>query len=198
MGCRRARLPFVARLPVILLLLGLAPGGSVLPQPGPPPAFEYEVKASFIYTVARFVDWPADAFADPGAPLVFAVLGDDPIEATLLRTTTGKTVGGHPVEVIRLTDVPGLRPCHVLVVGRTESGRVEEVIRSLGSSSVLTVGEFERFAQRGGVLRLRLEENMIRFEVNVDAAARARLKVSSKILKIGKIVRDHKGSAGAP
>ena len=73
-----------------------------------------------------------------------------------------------------------------------------DLIHRLGDASVLTVGEIDRFAQQGGILRLQLEENMIRFEVNVDAAERARIKVSSKILKIGRIVRDHRGPLGAP
>ena len=59
------------------------------------------------------------------------------------------------------------------------------------------MGEFDRFAQRGGVLRLRLQDNMVRFEVNIDAAERARLQISSKILKLGTIIRDRKRGAGA-
>jgi hypothetical protein len=102
------------------------------------------------------------------------------------------------VEVVRVKDGEEAIPCHVLYLGRSEEARVDEVIARLRNSSVLTVGEFDRFAQRGGVLRLRLEHNMVRFEVNVDAAERARLQISSKILKLGTIVRDRKRGAGAP
>ena len=174
--------------------------GSGLPraQPGPPASFEHEVKASFVYTVAKFVDWPADAFGGPETPLIFAVLGEDPIEEQLEHTVEGKSVAGHPIEVIRLKDVNDPQPCHVLFVSLSEAVHEEEVIARRRGSSVLTVGESERFAQRGGVMQLTLDQNMVRFEVNVDAAQRAHLQISSKILKLGKIVRDRKHAAGAP
>ena len=53
---------------------------------------------------------------------------------------------------------------------------------------MLTVGETEGFAARGGVINLTVEENKVHFEVNVLAADRAGLKISSKLLAIAKIV----------
>jgi len=204
---RRRRIELAGRRPLAvaasrraaaaLLLASVALSGSPLAQPGPPPSFEHEVKASFVYTVAKFVEWPAAAFVDASSPLVFGILGEDPIEELLQHITTGKSVGGHPVLVIHLTEGDEPVGCHVLYVGRSEAAHVDEVIARLRNSSVLTVGEFDRFAQRGGVLRLRLEDNMVRFEVNVDAAERARLQISSKILKLGAIVRDRKRGVGA-
>ena len=167
-------------------------------QSGPPPEFEPEVKASFVYTVAKFVDWPDGSFEHPGAPLVFEVLGDDPLEQALERAVRGKSVNGHPVEVIRAGGGDGLSPCHVLYVGRSEAGRLREVLERVRGGAVLTVGEPARFAEDGGVMGLRLEENMIRFEVNVDAAERAHLSISSKILKLGKVVREHARATGSP
>ncbi len=179
------------------LLLCAAVTGAPRAQNAPPANFEHEVKASFVYTVAKFVDWPPEAFADPGAPFVFVVLGDGPFEDSLVHTVAGKTVSGHPIEVIGVADEKDLVACHVLFVGRSEAPRVEGVIGRLHGASVLTVGDFERFAQNGGVLRLALDENMVRFEINVDAAERAHLRISSKILKLGKVVRDRKHVLGA-
>jgi uncharacterized protein DUF4154 len=185
------------RAAAALLLASVALSGSPLAQPGPPPSFEHEVKASFVYTVAKFVDWPAESFPDPSSPLVFAILGEDPIEESLQHLVAGKSVGGHPVRVTHLADGDEPVGCHVLYVGRSEASRLEEVLARVRHATVLTVGEFDRFAQRGGVLRLRLQDNMVRFEVNIDAAERSRLQISSKILKLGTIVRDRKRGAGA-
>ena len=180
------------------LVLCAALTGMSRAQNAPPANFEHEVKASFVYTVAKFVDWPAEALVDPGAPFVFVVLGDDPFEESLVHTVAGKTVGGHPVEVRGAKDAKDLVACHVLFVGRSEASRVNEVLAQLRGASVLTVSDSERFAQSGGVMRLALDENMVRFEINVDAAERAHLQISSKILKLGKVVRDRKHVLGAP
>jgi hypothetical protein len=180
------------------LLACAATTGSSRAQDAAPANFVYEIKASFVYTVAKFVDWPAEAFVDPGAPFVFVVLGDDPFEDSLVRTVTGKTVSGHPVQVIGVKDAKDIVQCHVLFVGRSESARVDEVIGRLQGASVLTVSDSERFAQTGGVLRLTLDENMVRFEINMDAAERAHLQISSKILKLGRVIRDRRHVVASP
>lgn len=190
-------IPAAAAVLVCVSVLAASPGSSFA-QPGPHPSFEQDVKASFIYTVAKFVDWPENSFGGPAAPMVFAILGDDPIEEALLRAVEGKRVGGHPVAVVKAETLDDLALCHVLFVGRSEAPRLREVLGRLRGSTTLTVSEADRFAQHGGVMGLRLDQNMIRFEVNVDAAERSRLAISSKILKLGKVVRDRKRAQGAP
>jgi hypothetical protein len=54
---------------------------------------------------------------------------------------------------------------------------------------VLTVGDSAGFLERGGVIRFRVEDNKVRFDINPDAAARAHLEVSSQLLKLATIVR---------
>ncbi len=197
-GGRRLRLVTsrVLLLPV-LLVLAFPTLPMTRAQSAPPPEFEHDVKASFVYTVAKFVDWPEESFERPDAPLVFEVLGDDPLEQALERAVHGKTVNGHPLEVVRVGEGGGLTTCHVLYVGRSEAGRLREVLDQARGGAILTVGELARFAESGGVMGLRVEQNMIRFEVNVDAAERAHLAISSKILKLGKVVRERR-AMGAP
>jgi len=190
---RRSRWP----AGLLALLVALSPIEPPRAQPGPPPEFEHEIKASFVYTVAKFVEWPDRAFERPGAPLVFEVLGEDPLEEALERAARGKLVNGHPVEVLKAGDSRDLAPCHVLYVGRSEAGQLRGVLDQIRGETVLTVGELERFAEDGGVMGLRLEQNMIRFEVNVDAAERAHLSISSKILKLGTVIRERKRAMGA-
>ncbi|MBI1951519.1 MAG: YfiR family protein [Acidobacteria bacterium] len=183
---------------VVCAALLAAPSGSPSAQPEPPPLFDQEVKASFVYTVAKFVDWPEEAFGAPAAPMVFAILGDDLIGDALQRVVEGKSVNGHPVTVVRAASLDNLAGCHVLFLGRSESPRLREILRHLQGANVLTVSEAERFALDGGVMGLTLDQNMVRFEVNVDAASRSRLAISSKILKLGKVIRDRKRAQGAP
>lgn len=185
---------------VFLLCVSLLvpPASLIYAQPIPPPQFEQEVKASFIYTVAKFVDWPESAFAAPAAPMVFAILGDDPVGDALERVVEGKSVKGHPVAVLRAASLDDLAGCHVLIVGRSERARLPEILARLRGSYVLTVSESDHFAREGGVMGLLIDQNMVRFEVNVDAASRSRLEISSKILRLGRVVRDRKRAQGAP
>lgn len=54
---------------------------------------------------------------------------------------------------------------------------------------MLTVGEDGVFTQCGGIINFVKEDNRVRFEVNVSAAERAGLKISSRLLALARIVR---------
>jgi hypothetical protein len=165
-------------------------GGIPNAQAGSSPPGEYEVKAAFLYNFAKFVEWPAEAFDDADAPLTIGVLGEDPFGDTLEQTVKGKTANGRKLAIRRFHKVRDLQPCHILFISSSEKRHLSEILDRLKGSSVLTVGEVEGFAKRGGVINFFVEDNRIRFEVNVDAAKRAKLKMSSKLLRLARIVRD--------
>jgi len=52
------------------------------------------------------------------------------------------------------------------------------------------VGESDGFAEMGGVMNLALAEGMIRFKVNLQAADRVGLRISSKILALGEVLEN--------
>jgi hypothetical protein len=151
---------------------------------------EYPIKLAFLYNFTKFVEWPPDSYRDPGAPLVICVVGHDPFNPDLEGKLRTRTVGGHPVEVRTLRPNDTLSMCHMVFVPVTEEDQANRIVRGLKGSSTLTVGETEGFAVLGGIINLTVEENKVHFEVNQLAAERARLKISSKLLGIAKIVRE--------
>ena len=148
-------------------------------------AREYELKAAYLYNFAKFVEWPAGTFPDDGAPIVVAVVGDDPFRGSL-DSVGGKSANGRQVVVRRMNVGQDLRFCQVLFVSSSEKRRLAQIVASIQGASVLTVGEMEGFATSGGMIRLTMEDDKVRFEINAGAARRARLKVSSKLLSLAK------------
>lgn len=53
---------------------------------------------------------------------------------------------------------------------------------------MLTVGDMDGFARHGGIIGFVMDDNKVAFEINAGAAKRAKLKVSSKLLKLAKSV----------
>ena len=163
----------------------------------PPHAFaqddhqgEYRVKLAFLYNFAQFVQWPADTFRDSGAPLTICVAGDNPFQGEIEQSLHGRTVGGHPIEVKKLDPDEDPHTCQMIFVRATEMKAAPRILASSKGSSTLTVGEAKGFAERGGIINLTREENKLRFEVNINAAAQTRLKISSKLLALAKIVKE--------
>jgi len=150
---------------------------------------EYQIKAAFLYNFAKFITWPTNSFPQSDSPMILAVLGEDPFGPALQQTLTGKSVDGHPIQIVYARRGEIVTNCHILFVSRSEKDRLVPVLKSVARRSVLTVSDFEPFAQSGGMINLFLQGKAIRFQINPNATERAGFKVSSKLGGLGVIVR---------
>jgi len=165
---------------------GLPPGWAAAAEP--PADLAAEIKAALLFNFAKFVEWPAEAFPDLSAPMTFCVYGEDSVGAGLEALIRGETLSGRRLAVRRLRDLQQVRECHLLFVSAAEKGRVSETLAALRDARVLTVGEGADFLGRGGMIRLFLEQNRMRFDINLDAAEKSGLKISSKLLRLAQAV----------
>jgi hypothetical protein len=151
---------------------------------------EYDVKAAYLFKFTKFVEWPATAFASAQAPFVIGVVGRDSFAGGLDRLIEGNTTGDRRLEVRHLSasDTAGLRGCQMIFVTAAEERRLGSILSALQGRPVLIVGESEGFASAGGMLGFALRESRVGIEVNSAAARQARLKISSQLLNIAKIV----------
>jgi hypothetical protein len=159
-------------------------------QAGPTDYNEYQVKAAFLYNFVQFVEWPAAAFPDAGAPISIGVLGENPFGSGLEKIIEDKTVKDRKVVVKYSGTIENLSGCQLVFISASEQERLPEILKALRGKRVLTVGETPGFARLGGVINFIMVENRVRFEINVDAAERAGLKISSKLLQLAIIVKD--------
>jgi hypothetical protein len=145
---------------------------------------EAKVKAAFLLNFARYVEWPENAFASTNSPIVIGVLGQDRLGRNLDLTVEGKTVERHPVQVKRGSRVDDLTDCHVVFVCASERDRLRATLTLLQTKPILTVSDMDGFATDGGMILLKKKQGMMRFDINREAAEKAGLKISSKLLKL--------------
>lgn len=146
-------------------------------------SLEYPIKAAFLYRFGSFVDWPASAFAGRGAPITLCVVGRDPFGAVLDRTVQGKTIGARPVAVRRLPAVSPSAGCHIAYLGGSSEQSVGEAARSLARTPVLTVTDGTANEGRGAI-HFVVQENRVRFRIDLRMAATAGVTISSKLLNL--------------
>jgi hypothetical protein len=159
-------------------------------------ATEYQVKAAFLFNFAKFVEWPADAFAASDATLQICVLGPDPFGGDFEQVIEDKTVNGHRLEIIHPSGLPQARSCQILFVASSQKQQTKEILQGIKGASVLSVGDTPGFAKAGGVINFVLDDNRVRFEINPKAAERAHLKLSARLLTVAKqIVTEEDASA---
>jgi len=148
---------------------------------------EYIVKSALILNFARFTDWPPEAFADSPDILHICILGDDAV-VDEFAGIKGKRVGERHLAVRKVSSTQRLQNCNLLFVCDSNRKRLPQFFEAVKGKSVLTIGEMAGFAESGGIINLVKVEGKIRFEVNLEAARRAGLKISSRILKLATIV----------
>ena len=151
---------------------------------------EYQVKAAFVLNFAKFIQWPPEVFQDERSPITVCVFRTDPFGDALHEMIRGKNINNRDLLARRVNDVPELSICHIVFVSEKEEGREPEILNRLKGTSALVIGETGRFAERGGGIQFFLENNRLRFAVNIDAVQRAHLTLSSKLLALARIVHD--------
>lgn len=152
---------------------------------------EYQVKAAFLCNFGSFVEWPSNSFSNAAAPLVIGVFGSDQFRADLERNVanrSNKNINGHPIAIRSINSFFDLTDCHILFVSATEQKRLPSILAKVERVNILTVSENVADFSTAGVMISFFPDgqNRIRFEINGDAASRAGLKVSSKLLALGR------------
>jgi len=160
----------------------------------PPSSREYLVKGAFLYNFAKFVSWPEEALWDDQMHINLCVLGKDPF-GDALASVEGKTIENRKVVIKHCRRLDKLEKCNILFVSRSEEHNLSEILAKVKDWNTLTVSDMEGFAQRGGVINLITIEKKVHFEINLDAAERTGLKISSKLLRLAKIVKDRETRA---
>jgi len=173
------------------------------------PNREYQVKAAFLYNFINFVDWPNEKVADSNDTVTIGIIGSNPFGEAFEAVKDKKIKGKKLV----IKQFPGfeeyktkakdkakyreeyeaeyknvLKKCHIVFISSLEEKHLEEILNLVKNSDVLTVGESEAFLNSGGAINFVMEQKKVRFEINLTAANRTKLKIRSQLLRLAKRV----------
>ena len=146
---------------------------------------EDALKAAYLVNFIRFVEWPPGT-ADEELTVCF--LGGTGVRQALASGIEAKRVGPRRLTVRSLDADASRADCHVVYVDSTASSEAGEP-----TSPALTVSDAADFVRRGGMIQLFTEQNRLRFNINVENAHRAGLRISSALLQLASAV-ERKGS----
>lgn len=152
-----------------------------------PQPTEYEVQAAYLSNFGRFIEWPARA--GDKDPFYVCVLGQDPFGPALDTALKGESIGGSPMAARRITGVADAANCRIVYVNSAQESQLKAILAALRNSSALTVSDTFDFTRQGGMIQFVLQGNRVRFEINLAAAQRAGLTLSSELLKVAVAIR---------
>lgn len=150
---------------------------------------EYSIKAVFLYNLANFVTWP-DSWHNRSSFFTIAIYGQDPFGKILDKTVAGEMNEGKPMRVLRLENQEELRRRHysILFLSKDMAPKYNRIKPLLDNRPILTVADTDGFAARGGMVNLVKTKQRITVEINHTAVEQAGLFMSSKLLRLAKVV----------
>ena len=157
-----------------------------------PVAPEYKVKAQLLVNFATYVTWPEQAFSSTNSPVVIGVAGKDPFESFLeaaVEANSRNRRAGRALVVRRVGTEAEMKECHILFVASSERRRWRDVRQRLKEAPVLTVGEMDEFLEQGGVVNFLLKGQSVRFEISLESAKAAGLRLDARLLGVADSVR---------
>jgi len=155
-----------------------------------------QLGAAFVFNFAKFTEWPSQAFSDSAAPLTVCFLGAEEVRSAFQEISAGKAVNGRPVLVRDVKSAGEVLDCRVVYMDSANSALFSGVLKNARQRCGLVIGTSDDFLARGGIIKLLVENNRMRFDVNIGAAGRAKIRLSSKLLALARSVVDLPDPAG--
>jgi hypothetical protein len=140
-------------------------------------AAEADLKAAYAYNFVVLSSWPEET----PRVLQFCVAGARP-GATAFHVLDGKVARDRVLSVVNVPEPGRAHDCSVLYVPPSESPRLPAWLAAVSRGTTLTISDGAD--ERGAIVNLRIIGRQIVFDLDTQAAASARLQLSSQLIKL--------------
>jgi hypothetical protein len=150
------------------------------------PLPEYAVKAACLFNFAKYTDWPDAKFENDKSPVVIGVLGVDPFGPMLERVVKGRSINNRQIIVQRGRRASDMKGAHVVFISAGEAPRDAQLCAAMEAANVLTVSDAADAADAASpaAVSFSIKSGSVVFTVNLAAAERSGLRISSKLLNL--------------
>ena len=147
-------------------------------------ALEYAVKAAYLPKFANYIEWPASSFESPQSEVTLCITGADPFGGAADEAMGNQQIGGRKIAVKHLASVSRESGCRILFIAGEDTKKIGQILDTVRGTGVLTVTEAEAAGHTESIIRFVIDDNHVRFAINVEAAAQNGISVSSKLLSL--------------
>ncbi|MCK5099115.1 MAG: YfiR family protein [Desulfobacteraceae bacterium] len=180
------KLSYFLRIIFIFLIFPFIAYGSALGQQ-PVNITEHYLKAAFIVNFARLVEWPDIPHVEKNQRIVIGVIDPQPFGDSL-KAISKKEIRGKKILIKICDSSTDYSEVHILFLNSKDAKLRRQIINKISDKPILTIGETPGFAQQEGIINFYKFKKKLRFEINRTKAENAGLKISSRLLKLGKII----------
>lgn len=146
---------------------------------------ENKIKAGLVYNFLKYTQWPS---ADPtSTSITVCILDEDPFDG-LLGPISGRTVNHRTIAVNNMEEWNATSLCHMLIIHADRRNDWPELRKKLSNRDILTVSDFNGFAEQGGMIEFSKENDRVHVEVNLEAVTKAELQIDNSLLNLTTII----------
>lgn len=159
---------------------------------------QYDVEGAYLLDFGKFTQLAPGSQALRRATFDICILGHDPIGETIDKLATNETIDNHAVRIVRDVRAPEARTCAIAFIGSHDDDEIREELNALSGADVLTVGDSPAFLNDGGMIQFVVQNDHVRFAVNLDAVHKTHLVLSSELLRVAMYVKGRPQPEVAP
>lgn len=149
---------------------------------------EYQVKAAFLYNLTNFVSWPETSFDNAESPFIITILGKNLFKGSFKRLVENERIDNRQIQVKYINRIEDISKTHLLFISSRFENKIKSILQRTKIPGLLPVSDFAGFCNAGGVVNLLIDDQRINLEINLTAATQNKLKFSSKILRLAKLI----------
>ncbi len=147
---------------------------------------EYTFKASYIEKIARFTDWESSISGDY---FVIGVLGESPFKGELEKMAKKMRIKDKTIKIKYFSNYENAKDCHLLFICASEKKNLPAIIKLIENFNILSISDTPGFGSKGVHYNFYIEKDQtIRFEINLAALKKAKLKSDMQLINVGKII----------
>lgn len=149
---------------------------------------EHEIKAAFLFNFLRYTRWPDNVLAKEKT-FRLCVLGKNPFKTILQDLSKHETTHQLPMELMQLKSAEKISSCHAVFICQSERHHWRRIVENSAKRAVLTVSDISGFAPKGGMIGFYLQQNKVRFKINLEAMRAVELSADANLLRIATVVK---------
>lgn len=159
--------------------------------PGQPQPSQYDVEAAYLLDFGKFLRSSGPSQALPQATFDVCIVGHDSLGRSIDRLAAHESIDGRTVHIVRGVAPSQARTCAIAYITDGDEEVIREDLRVLSGADVLTVSDSPDFLNNGGMIQFVLQQDRVRFAVNLDALQKTHLILSSQLIRVALYVMGH-------
>jgi hypothetical protein len=151
--------------------------------------YEQKIKAGLVYNFLKFTDWPGGNPAIKAGKLRVCLYGEDPFDG-YLYPLEGRTARQLNIMISRVQSLGETAQCSLVYIHRSHETELPRILAFLQGKSVMTISDIDKFAEKGGMVELAIQDRRIHLFINPRATQAAGIRIEDRMLKLSTLVTD--------